>query len=235
MPQLHELRDGHAFAELAGVPCMPGRSYGGLLPNYSAPQGEVGMPTLGPSDVLVLTTRPPLSDNDEMDSRPIKRSGTRLETAVLNRVGQIFRVCNRANVRLSESVAAQLPPAYRNRAEMVVNVNGPVRYTRYRMPHTKSRAEGRWHVEPENSLRTPAFLLFTRIPDGPMLLNAFAMDGPRTLIWCYLVRTRFPQFLDSARFVMAEMRPESPVPDTPLSLSFADRWPVDILLNHPLP
>ena len=56
MPQIHELRDGHAFAELAMLLRTHECSYGGLLLNYPAPAEHVKIPDLTSTDLLVLTT-----------------------------------------------------------------------------------------------------------------------------------------------------------------------------------
>jgi hypothetical protein len=233
MPQIHELRDGHAFAELAMLLRTNECHYGGLLLNYPVPVPHVKTPDLTSTDLLVLTTRPPLND-DELDSRPIRRSGTPLERIVLETVRQAFRICRRSYVMLSEEMARRLPDPYRNRGEMEFTLNGPACYKRYRMPYTKKKTEHQWCVDSSESPRTSAFVLFTRMPNGAMLLNAFSMDGPGTLIWCYLLRSRHPHVIDSPRFVMAEMIPSGSVPERPPSLSFADNWSVDILLDHPL-
>lgn len=158
MPQIHELRDGHAFAELAMLLRMGECRYGGLLLNYPAPAGHVKIPDLTSTDLLVLTTRPPLSD-DELDSRPIRRSGTPLERIVLESVRQALRICRRSCVILSEEMARRLPEHYRSRGEMEFTLNGPACYRRYRTPYTKKKPEHQWCIEPAGSLRTCAFVV----------------------------------------------------------------------------
>ncbi len=234
MPQIHELRDGHAFAELAVLLRTGDCRYGGLFLNYPMPAPEINTPDLTDKDLLVLTTRPPLSD-DDLDSRPIRRSGSPLERIVLETVRHAFRVSRRSSVMLSEKIACQLPERYQNRGEMEFTLNGPACYKRYRKPYTKKRSEHQWCVEPAESLRTSAFIFCTRMSNGAMLLNVFSMDGPGTLIWCYLLRSRIPHLIESPRFVMAEIIPSQPMPERPPSLSFADDWTVDVLLDCPWP
>ncbi len=233
MPDVHELRDGDAFAELAMLLATPRCHYGGLLVNYPSPSADVQASALTDTDLLVLTTRPPLTD-DELDSRPIRRSGTELERIVLETVRTAFRVCRRSYIVLSEDMVGHLPEPFRNRGELEFTLNGPACYKRYRTPYTKNKIDHHWHVEPSESLRTSAFVLYGRMPTGTMLLNVFSMDGPGTLIWCYLLRTRLPQLVKSPRFAMVEMVPSGPIPERPPNLSFADTWEVNVLLDHPL-
>ncbi|MFY9570672.1 MAG: hypothetical protein WAV20_04615, partial [Blastocatellia bacterium] len=101
-PRLHALRDSDAFAELAAVLNEQGYVYNGLILNFPvAEEDATEIPTLGPSDLLVLTTRPPLND-DYFDRRFIKRSDTELEKSVLKAVGCYFSVCRRSRIVLSQ-------------------------------------------------------------------------------------------------------------------------------------
>ena len=69
--------------------------------------------------------------------------------------------------------------------------------------------------------------------EGPELLVAFSLDGPETLTWCHLLRTRYAELLMSKRFVMAEIT-FSDFPTNPATLAFVDDFEVDFLLNEPL-
>jgi len=230
--RLHALRDGDAFAELAAALYEQDDKYGELILNFPLSHDNLAHPTLGPSDLLVLTTRPPLND-DAFDRRYIKRSGSELEKSILRAVGLYFSVCRRSYLKLSEDMAAELK--YPNRGEIQFTMYAGAYYKRYRTPYTRSREQHRWERPPKSSM-TAAFVLLTRLWDrGPNFLNAFGMDGASTLIWCYLLRTVYPDLLDlkSPRFVMAEMI-ASPVPELPPTLSFAKEWSINILLDHAL-
>jgi hypothetical protein len=231
-PRLHALRDGDAFAELAAALYEQHGKYGGLILNFPVSDDNPGPPTLGLSDLLVLTTRPPLND-DDFDRKYIKRSGTELEKSILQTVGLYFSVCRRSYVKLSEDMAAKLK--YANRGEIQFSMYAGAYYKRHRTPYTRSRELHKWE-KPAKSTVTAAFALLTRLWDGgPRLLSAFGMDGVSTLIWCYLLRTVHPNLLDleTPRFVMAEMI-ASPLPEAPPTLSFAKDWRIDILLDHRL-
>lgn len=229
MPHIHELRDGDAFAELASVLCKQGFDYSGLLVNYPNPNRQVSISDFRPSDLLVLTTRPPLNE-DDFERFVIKLSGTPLEKSILEVARRYFKVCRRSAIVLSEEIASKL--AHNDRGQIDFTVHNAACYRRYRNPYTKNREAHRWR-KPE-STRTAAFILLDRVQDnGPALLNVFSMDGPGTLIWCYLLRTKFSHLLDIHRykFIMAELI-TTPLPHNPSSLSFTDRWDVDILVDY---
>lgn len=230
--RLHALRDGDAFVELATALCEKQYKYGELILNFPLSQDKSLQQCLGPTDVLVLTTRPPLTD-DDFDRKYIKQSGTELEQSILRAVRTYFKVCRRSYVMLSEGMAKKLK--HPNRGEIEFYSYAGAYYKRYRKPYTRRRKEHQWE-KPVSPTVTAAFLLLTRLwEDGPSLLNAFGIDGTTTLIWCYLLRTTYAHFLnlEAPRFVMAEMV-GSLVPEFPHTLSFAKDWQIDILLDHPL-
>lgn len=230
-PRLHELRDGDAFAELAMALAARGCVYGGLLLNHSEPEEDV-LRLLRPHDMVVLTTRPPLNDHDGWDRNPIPRSEAPLEGAILAGVARYFDVCRRSSIRLNERTAAHLGEAA-DRAEIHFHVYKRSHYRRYRNPYSKGAARRFLTVTRTNA--TAAFLISTSLgPRGPHLLNAFGMDGTTTLVWCYLLRTRFPYLLDGPRVVLAEIE-ATQLPQRPSTLAFADAWTVRLLLDLPLP
>jgi len=204
--------------------------YGGLLFNYPDPD-DAGLPALNPSDIVVLTTRPPLNDGDGWDRKHIQKSGSSLEQAILAGVGRHFDNCRRSSIRLNQETAAHLGPAA-DRAEIQFRVYKRSHYRRHRNPY--GNAAARHFVTRPAANTTAAFLVSTPLaPGGPHLLNAFGMDGTTTLVWCYLLRTRFPHLLDGPRVVVAEIE-TTDLPHRPSRLAFADAWPVRLLLDlHP--
>jgi hypothetical protein len=240
-PLIHALRDGDAFAEIAAVLLKDGYDYDGLLFNFSSPDPDVSSPDLGASDLVVLTTRPPHRHNERIARKDtVIASGEKLEQSLLDAVDRHFRTHSRTLVKLRREMAEKL--IKRDRGEIEFGQyrrtrlneshkeSHSARYDRYRDPYSESQT---W-IKPTSETLTAAFLLCTNLWDGgPLFLNAFGMDGPTTLIWCYLLRTRFPEFLKPHRFVMAEMTTE-PFPPKPQSLGFAKQWKVEILLNQQL-
>lgn len=205
-----------------------GFAYGGLLLNYPG-KDDADLATLDESDVVVLTTRPPLTD-DGMERKPIQRSGSSLEQAVLEGVGQYFDKCRRSWIRLKPETAAHLGAAA-DRAEIQFYVYTRSHYRLHRNPYG-TRAQRRF-ATPGTLNTTAAFLISMPLTGGPRLLNAFGMDGATTLVWCYLLRTRFAHLLDGPRFVLAEIETTA-LPHRPSRLDFADAWPVRLLMDLPL-
>jgi hypothetical protein len=237
-PRIHEIRDGDAFVELSEALSQK-YEYHGLILNYPDPDAEVRKSEFAPTDLLVLTTRPPLDDDSEVDRKAINRSFTELEINILDEtLRNYFDCCSRAQVIINENFADFMTLPDRSEVEFHVfqdteHGGHKSRYKRYRDVHACKGTEAhRWHDPKEQNL-TAAYMILTRIKDGPMLLNAFGMGGQTTLIWCYLLRTKFAHLLKSPRFVIAEIETD-PRPLRPATLSFALKWKVTLLLNHPL-
>ncbi len=230
-PRFHELRDGDAYAELCPILVERGYRYGGLLLNYPDLQDRRRVPRLRPSDLIVVTTRPPLTDS-VLERRRIRRTGAPLERTILDVAGRYFEICSRSWIMLQPEVASHLGP-HADRAHVEFRMYKGSCYLKHRDPYAPRRSDRRYR-EDVGSKRTAAFLVFTRVGlRGPMLLNAFGMDGNTTLVWCHLLRTRFAHLLTSPRFVMVELTTD-PLPARPATLSFANGWRADILLDFPV-
>lgn len=231
-PLLHALRDGDAFAELEGLLLKDDYEYHGLILNFPTPDFKGESPPFNSSDLIVLTTRPPHRYKIKMDKKDYSPSGEEFERLILDVVDLYLAAHNRSLVTLSRDMAARLTKP--DRGEIEFRQHHGAHYLRYRNPHTRNREQAKWQTPTKETL-TAAFVLLTNLwKGGPLFLNAFGMDGPTTLIWCYLLRTRFSELLRPHRFVMAELTTD-PLPRRPQSLSFADDWKVDILLNQELP
>jgi hypothetical protein len=227
LPHLHELRDGDAFAELAVKLVANGYQYGGLLLNYQGVDLSLETTGVRASDVIVLTTRPPLDDDPETHRLFIEKTGTDLERVILATISRYFEKCSRARIVLKEELSSQLKQA--NRGDIIFTQYGPACYSELRSRSLK----GKRHPNPayKGPNKTAAFFVRTRIGErGPGLIAAFSIDGPQTLVWCHLLRTRFSHLLTSDRFVMAEMS-ASDFPAKPIDLSFARNLEVELLLN----
>ena len=84
--RMHQGRDADALLELLPVLNQKGYRYEGLLLNPPSEKREdapvVDISFLSASDLVVLTTRPPLHDIEAGDKRPIRRSFTNLEELI---------------------------------------------------------------------------------------------------------------------------------------------------------
>lgn len=208
-----------------------GYEYGGLILNSP---GRRRTPQLKSEDLVVLTTRPPLDDpHSEGERRRISQSGTPLEKRILKAARGSFATCKRSIIKLSPDAASRLAPRFANRGWMEFRVYSREEpapsYSGYHNPYGRTR-KARQHHKPADPNATATFLLITPLQGGGTLINAFGMNGVTTLIWCYLLRTRFPHLLQTNGLTMAEiiMRP---LPDLPPDLAFAERWRVDLLLS----
>lgn len=237
-PRIHEIRDGDAFVELSAALYSEGYEYGNLILNYPNPDYDFDLSELKPTDLLVLTTRPPLKDT-VLDRRAIKKSGTQLETKILNTLGKYFEKCTREKVIIQQEFAEHL--ALRNRSEIWFHVSQDKRhglqrsrYIRYRDRYATTVQNAHWHY-PEILNTTAAYMVLTQIENGPMLLNAFGMGGQITLIWCHLLRTvlrqEHPDLLKLPRFIIAEIETDLK-PQKPATLLFTKDFKVNLLLNH---
>jgi hypothetical protein len=238
--RIHQLRDADAFVELSAVLYSRGYEYGGLFLNLPPEREEkrwriqrearpVDVSSLTSGDLLVLNTRPPKHDRKEGDKKRVPSGDNSLEALIFEALKKYFKVCARSRILLSEEVADRLPEDYRNRAHIWFRQSHDGSYLKYR-----GYADDFWQ-KPTNLSLTAFYLL--QIPalweDGPGLLNAFGMAGTETLVWNYLLRTRFPDWVGPYQFLMAEVLPGK-LPRQPTDLTFADAWEVTPILSIPL-
>ncbi|OFV92506.1 MAG: hypothetical protein A3J75_04230 [Acidobacteria bacterium RBG_16_68_9] len=223
--------------ELSPLLFAGGYTYGGLVLNYPAPRNhdpDVIIPVheefLAASDLLVLTTRPPLDDSDE-DRKRIRRSFTSLEHKVFEAVRPCFPKCSRSFVQLSPRLRESLPEASANRGHVEYRVHG--RFATYKALRDYLRR--RWDEGDEK--RTGAYLTYKKPawPGGPALLVAFGMNRFQTLLWTHFLGTRrdFSTVLAHPRFLMAEIAIQD-IPPKPENLGFPDAWNVETLLDYRL-
>lgn len=227
----HLLRDADGFAQLSALLLPAGFEYGGLLLNY--PGRSIQPSQLTPSDLLVLTTRPPLDDLLADVHKQSKSTDSPLERRVFAALRPYFDVCARSQLVLAEPVAERLTDGFADRAVIEFRVHGDPAYKALKT----HRDDLRFHRPLRDDL-TAAFLIRTPpIWDGgPSLLAAFAMSGTVALVWTHILRTRLPGLVRSSRprFVMAEIMLAG-VPVDPVDLTFADRLAVELIVDAPLP
>jgi hypothetical protein len=236
--RIHQLRDGDAFAEISFVLYSHGYEYGGLLlnppPEEPGNASAVDVSFLTSSDLLVVNTRPPLDDFDSDDKKRVPSSSNNLERSIFVALKPYLAKCARTRVKLSEAVAHQLPERFGERAFIWFYENTTQkRHTDGSYKKFRGLAGKSWQT-PDGPERTAFYLI--RVPEvwegGPGLLAAFGMSGTETLVWSYLLRTRFPEWILSNEFLMAEAMP-SVLPQQPTDLSFASDWQVTPIIQLP--
>jgi len=137
--------------------------------------------------------------------------------------------CARSEIILPEVIAKQLHSNFRNKAYIQFHRSQDSSYMRYR-----GYEDEFWSRPRADEKRTAVYLIQLPAiwPGGPGLLAAFGMAGTETLVWNYLLRTRFLEWIDSYQFLIAEVLLRD-LPDRPIDLSFADDWEVTPMLSIP--
>lgn len=225
--RIFQNRDVTASLELSHALVRLGFEYGGVLFNFPPPQGECDPLLLPvetnalPGDLVSTSSRPVLHVEEEQETiKPMFPGGTDLERAIVEAWLPHFRLLTRGYASLATGHRSALPPDYADRRHIEFYLRHGAVY--------KQLSRDRYRGEP----RTAAFLLRVRElwPGGPGYVGAFGMDGSTSLIWSYLIRTRYPDLLREDGFVMAEL--SGSIPKRPTSLAFADAWTSKLLLQQ---
>jgi hypothetical protein len=160
-----------------------------------------GTPSPGPGEWVVLTTRPPIDDEDYGDRRTVPRSYSKLEKAIFADLKpSLLSVCARSHVRISERVKG---PDFAE-GDFAFHQNKDARLSTIKSLAHDKRPRDLTAAE----YRTIAF--FIKKPAltgyGCGLIASFSMGGSETLIWNRLVRERFCTWVsEQSCFVMAEL------------------------------
>ncbi len=203
-------------------------------------------PAFRPEDLLILTTRPPLTDRESAipPRKIIRNSRNALEKLIFKQLFKSFSYCTRKHIKLTADAKKSLADnAHKWESLEFFEHSGP--------NHPFGKAHILKHLttarRPETQMpSTVAFLLRVQalagVDDTPGLpcgfVASFGMDGYSTLIWNHLVRLRHPEWLTTPGFVMAELIFKNPIPSRPLTTDFAsnpDFIEVNILTKTPAP
>jgi len=227
-PKLFQGRDGLAFNELtAPLPAL-GYEFGTTIHFYPDDERRLAdFPAFRAEDLLILTTRPPLTDRESAipPRKIIRNSRNDLEKLIFKQLFGWFCYCTRKHVKLTAHALKHLPPdaAKWESLEFFEHSGGS---------HPYGEAHILKHVTTAQRPKvqsTVAFLVrvngLSGVYDTPAipcgLLASFGMDGYSTLIWNHLVRLRYPQWLVTPSFVMAELIFKKPIPRRPITIDFA--------------
>ena len=228
--KLFKGRDGAAFDELAATLTPLGYQYGTTIhfyPNDERPLSD--LPELRANDILVLTTRPPLTDREALNPlrRIILSSENDLEKLIFKQLFQRIFYCTRKHIKLTQAAQDRLNADVRKWKSLEFYENSGA-------THPNGVAVIRKHLalplkEQRGTNSTVAFLFradslpgVEGTPGLPCaLLASFGMDGYSTLIWNTIVRYKYPHFATQAGFVMAELVFKKEFPANPLTPEFA--------------
>jgi hypothetical protein len=226
------LRDGDSALFLADALRHRGYRYAGIAFNYPHPEQPPKSlidvtaleQTLTPSDLLVLTTRPPLDDHHEGARKSLFRSYTTLEHKVFAALAPQLEYCSRRQVRLASAVVQKFPRVATYENAVFAEKHGAL------VVKFLPRGAKRWRRPDEGHAMTLGYACHVRSawPGGPSLLAAFGLGGSETLIWNYHFAKMLAGPLWDASFVMATLAAKA-IPESPVSMAFADAWAVDVL------
>jgi hypothetical protein len=236
-PGLHQIRDGDAFIELmAGLKDQV--VYERSVLNFPGEEDKgikIDLSSFNGSDLIVITTRPPL--HDEKEAKRIPRSYSTLEDVIFTYLeSNFFRNCTRAQITLTGKLRKKFPK------DETWKTNLEFREKKWPNYHPGTYLTSSSKDIPKESVNRTAlyFLYVDRIadwptPESPGLLLLFGLGGLDTLVWAYSLRTRFPELLNlqSPRFLMAEMEKQD-LPTPPMNLSFSDEWLIETIVDIPL-
>lgn len=244
--RLHQVRDGDAFNELTAGIYPQGYEYGTYIHNY--PHHSLTADHfrfLRPGDLLVMTTRPPLSDylgdpkhaGEDKDKRHIVPSDNHLEKAIFSDLKRFFVYLSRYRVELTPEMAALLKSEVSKMmphspdAMAVIDFHTKGKAT---IRSTQVMAGGRPRdIRPPPQFNAVGYFLHTRkIPGYPCgMIVSFSMGGYENLLWNRIVRLRHSQWLSTPVFVFALLNlPEEP--PQPLTPEIADKVIPKVLIEH---
>jgi hypothetical protein len=240
-PLLHHQRDGESFIELMPLLISKGFEYGGLLLNLPVEDGGKSVlsdrSSFRKGDLIVMTTRPPLNDQEEGPHLVIPMGHSALEKKIFHALSKYLSICSRRQVTLHESLLDKFESGCDDKSSITFTGHGKItRYfnvARYQATVDSKKRVKQWRHK--DGRKTAAYLIYTgqAWKGGPDLLVSFGMTGACNLIWAYLIQKKFPHFLENYRIVVAEMT-VGDIPDIPADLSFVKDWDVKILLDHKL-
>ncbi len=241
-PDIFQLRDGFAFPKLHQRLYDLGYEYDSPISFYPYRGKESdeefrkaeNFAFLRPTDLLVLTTRPPMDDQETQDRKQIPASHNDLEDAIFADLRAYFAHCSRSSVSLSKELVDHYCATH---GTSLKNVCARFSFRQTHGAHVTSvgtLAEGEFAVPaPSGSYKSVAF--FVHLPSirnyGCRFISSFGISGNDTLAWSRIVATRYPEWLEQPCFVVAEMNITN-APKRPVTLHYVDDIKVDILLKH---
>lgn len=242
-PLLHQSRDTVIFVELINLLMNSGYHYEDTFLNFPHPKDKNRCDVdLKPEDLMVLTTRPPLTDRYQR--RKIYRSGHFLEKNMLTMINTCFTSLSRHVLYLSGHLAAHLRKGYENRAtiEFYVHSNKTSRAAGYKKlacyDENYERDFKTWNPTGSERLsKSCAFLIFFQASAlmPCKTLFVFGMGGEEGLIFSRMLRNGLWEKLKidldgSSRFVMVEFNDF--IPGELTNLDFVRNLHYEVILDH---
>jgi hypothetical protein len=228
----HQLRDADAALFLHARLTQLGFEYAGPIINYPCARADApdGVPVddtfLRPGDLVLLTTRPPLHDEEDGVKSRVQRSHTTLEAKIFECLRQHLLRCSRRQVILPDARGREFPDVakYLN-VEFKQTHGAPIR----KFQPLGSRG---WQRPPPGA-HSLAYLIYEEQawPGGPAMLASFGICGTDTLVWNQLLAKRFPQLICSVSFAMALLTPPPRVGSRRSPGDLSQGWEVSLLTH----
>jgi hypothetical protein len=245
-PLLHQVRDLVNFVELSTILYKEGYRYEDSFLNYpNISDKKAGLISFDETDLMVLTTRPPYSD--DYQRRKIYRTDHVYEQQMLWQIGRnvCFISLSRQVMFLHKRLALQLKPGFENRASInfYTHRNKDNISAGYRQISEYGfgiqRNWKNWKTI-SNKQKSCAFLIFHKAKDLlPRMLYVFGMGGEEGLIFSRILRNGLWEklkinFDGDSRFIMVEF--DIKFPETsPTNLDFINDLKYDVILDTKIP
>ena len=224
---LHMLRDSTACLFLSEL-IKEKYNFGGVLynipPDIYFPEKKkedlvfLPLPNLSNNDLILHTTRPAMNDDEENDKRWLIKSGLELENIVLQNMEKFFDYCDRQHIILSKEIKYDGPYRaikFNLRIDACIACKANVKDLHSLETICKKNKSSK-------SNKTVGYIVY--IPElvnenlkeigTPGILSVFSLNGSMTLVWSYLVLTKFPNLINEIisskkpRIILAEFSPE---------------------------
>ena len=239
-PRLHQQRDLGIFVQLLPMLLACGFKYVDTMLNYAFDKRlteEKFDFKFKDSDLIFISTRPPIRDKHQKDRRRIYRTGHFLEAYFLCKLKEkFFQVCSRSHIKLKKPLAKKLPNGFMDRAEIQYRVNRSVNnrsadYSKVKAYHLDGRTLD------FNGNKSSAFLIYIAAAEGmPAILSVFGIGGQEGLIISRILQDHLWENLNidlkgSSRFIMFELDTKVEVASFQ-SLAAVEKMEYKILLDE---
>lgn len=243
-PFLHQVRDLPILAELSDILYKAGYRYEDCFLNYPGMTDlESGLISFGKNDLMILTTRPPYSD--QYQKRKIYRTGHIYEKQMLEQIGTCFKSLSRQRLFLNSRLSSKLTEGFKNRASIAfyANKNKSNKSAGYKEISAYGyHMENDWKpwIGKNKTHKSCAFIiLFKKSGILPKMLHVFGIGGEEGLIFSRILRNGLWNELNidlegPPRFIMVEFEIQVPK-KYPTNFNFITDFNYDVILDTELP
>lgn len=252
----HELRDADVFVDVSAALSSMGHVYQGRIINHPVSPGGPDtsmedMERLGEDDLLVISSRPPLSEKPKAsEERTVKvhfPSTSRFEQRILFPTLREYLIyCSREEIQVDLSKAGWLQPRYRNREDLTFFLKPNEKKNRFEAAYSIAGRAGKFEGFEANRT-TAAYLVHTgplEMPGGrkgPRVLVAFGVSGTVGLVFAHhLWQQTFEPFqgllqdaLATPSMAIVEIGVTRDVPSYYTNLDFTNEWRYTLITKRP--